>query len=133
MALYRSKLGPVGGGGEGGTREGGIVVDLDPLSAFALMGRGSADTDTGASPNSGVPERLGTAGPVGGTTRATKDRSCSPSPTLAQPRSTEKLLGLGSWRVADLTAPPLPMQVCFFFRCVRATNAVDDGVREQTC
>lgn len=44
MALYRSKLGPVGGGGGDGNRqEGGIVVDLDPLSAFALMSRGGGE------------------------------------------------------------------------------------------
>lgn len=43
MALYRSKLGPVGGSGDGDRQDGGIIVDLDPLSAFALMGRSSAD------------------------------------------------------------------------------------------
>lgn len=48
MALYRSKLGPVGGGGDGSSQDGGIVVDLDPLSAFALMGRGTAEETQGS-------------------------------------------------------------------------------------
>lgn len=44
MALYRSKLRPVGGGRkQDGKPEGGIAVDLDPLSAFALMGRGGSE------------------------------------------------------------------------------------------
>lgn len=114
MALYRSKLGPVGGGGgEGGNRDGGVVVDLDPLSAFALMGGGGAEAETSA-PSSREAEHGVVSG--GGATRPGKERSASPVTVLAGAAANTP--DLESWLVAEVaSAAPPPSQVCGFCYC----------------
>lgn len=114
MALYRSKLGPVGGAGEGGSRDGDIVVDLDPLSAFALMGGGGgAEADTNvsvpASNSRGAEHGLV---PGGGATRPEKEQSAPPVSTRPGAAAADKTLDLGSWHMTDLTPAAPPWQVC---------------------
>lgn len=116
MALYRSKLGPVGGGGEGGARKGGVVVDLDPLSAFALMGRAGTEADTDATKSTANMGEMQPAPPAGGgATRPRKERSASP--VLAQPKSAGKNLDLGSWHVTEFNVPPAPPSLVGFWGC----------------
>lgn len=116
MALYRSKLGPVGGAGEGGSGDGGVVVDLDPLSAFALMGGGGTEADTSApssdSINRGTEHGLGAGG---GATRPGKEKSASP--VSARPGAADTTLDLGSWHMTDLAPPAPPSQVCAVCVC----------------
>lgn len=110
MALYRSKLGPVGGAGEGGSRDGGIVVDLDPLSAFALMGGGGAEVDTSAPSSNSRGAEHGLAH-GGGATQPGKEKSASP--VSARPGAADTTLDLESWHMTDLTPAAPPSQVCF--------------------
>lgn len=109
MALYRSKLGPVGGAGEGGSRDGGIVVDLDPLSAFALMGGGGTEPDTSAPSSDSRGTEHGVA-PRGGATRPGNEKSAPP--VSARPGAADTTLDLGSWHITDLTPAAPPSQVC---------------------
>lgn len=120
MALYRSKLGPVGGGSDGGTGEGGIVVDLDPLSAFALMGGGGgAEADSGPrSPKSEGTRIQAAARSTGGATHPPR-KEHSASPVLEDRRSRDKPPPAGSWRVSDLSVV-VPPQVCVL--CLSATS-----------
>lgn len=118
MALYRSKLGPVGGAGEGGTRDGGVVVDLDPLSAFALMGGGGAEADTSAPASNSRGAEHGLA-PGGGATRPGKEKSVAP--VAARPEAADNTLDLGSWHMTDLAPAAPPSQVCFV--CARCMCA----------
>lgn len=120
MALYRSKLGPVGGGSENGTSEGGVVVDLDPLSAFALMDGGVTE-DLGTTTNSGgtfsndtgtkpVPLFEDTVTPVG------KDHE--PAPGKKDSRGPEsKMSDLGRWRVNDFSGAVQSQQVRYLVCC----------------
>lgn len=102
MALYRSKLGPVGGNGENGSKEGGIAIDLDPLSAFALMGGGNTAAESGAG---------STSQGLGGTNETASSSSDVPAPGVGGERGAspvtiresgvDRSQGLGSWRVID--------------------------------
>lgn len=114
MALYRSKLGPVGGGSENGISEGGVVVDLDPLSAFALMdggvtedlrtttnSGGASSNDAGTKP---IPLSEDTVTPVG------KDHE--PALGTKDSRGPEsKMSDLGRWRVIDPSGAVQSQQV----------------------
>lgn len=110
MALYRSKLGPVGGGGEDGTREGGVVVDLDPLSAFVLMG-GGGDKHDGAACNSGGTLPVSASGD---SSRSKSEHNTLSSPSVSRRRSAGKMSGAAAPRpVADKKVPSFSKQVCF--------------------
>lgn len=123
MALYRSKLGPVGRGGEGsGGQEGGIVIDLDPLSAFALnIGRPSVDEETSTS----IPSTAASAGSVGGRRSPSNPVEPSVAGPLAVPQSRRSIDSTGikggpnnalstSWRNENVPAS-LPSQVSYYF------------------
>ena len=81
----------------GGKGDGGVVVDLDPLSAFALMGQRTEGGN--ASPGLGT----GSNNSSGGATTSGPTRSelqpSPPQPTLQRPT------GMGSWRAAELSIP----------------------------
>ncbi|CAM9100290.1 unnamed protein product [Ectocarpus fasciculatus] len=102
MALHRSKLGPVGGGGSGAKSDGGVAVDLDPLSAFALMGPGTEGPSTSGGTGSGSSERSAgiSSGATRGASRRDKEPSASP-PASVQP-SRESM----GWVKPNLLAPP---------------------------
>lgn len=111
MALHRSKLGPVGGsGGGGGDRDGGVVVDLDPLSAFALMGQrtegasASGGTGPGSSVDSGK-SKSGTTRDVG----VRREQQTSSPPVSVQPST-----GIGGWRSIELNLPAPSSRVRLF-------------------
>lgn len=111
MALHRSKLGPVGGsvGGENG--DGGVVVDLDPLSAFALMGQRTEGTSTSGGT---AGSSLG-SGSSGGTTRAAgarREQQTSSPPALVQPPTG--MTGMGSWHAVELNLPAPTSRVRVF-------------------
>lgn len=115
MALYRSKLGPVGGGGEDGTRTGGLVVDLDPLSAFALMG-GGGDKHDGAACN--LDGTQPASAPAVGSTHSKSEHNTSP--VLSQRKSAGKMSGAAAPRhIANKKFPAFSKQVCCLVRsCV---------------
>lgn len=114
MALYRSKLGPVGGGNENGISEGGVVVDLDPLSAFALMDGGAAE-DLGTTTNSGgaSSNNAGTKPvPLSGDTVTPVGKDHEPALGRRDSRGAEsKMSDLGRWRVSDLGGAVQSQQV----------------------
>lgn len=108
MALHRSKLGPVGGSGGGGNEDGGVVVDLDPLSAFALMGQRTEGTS--ASGGAGPESRVGSGS--SGTTRgagARREQQTSPPPASVQPPT-----GMGGWHSVELNLPAPSSRVRVF-------------------
>lgn len=119
MALYRSKLGPVGGGSGSKTKEGGIAVDLDPLSAFALMGGGSGEGDKGHQQNDAPSSDTRGTHPSskGETMRPRRGESDSVSSPLAPPGSVEKTQGFESWHLADLDdlLPASQVQLLYIF------------------
>lgn len=116
MALYRSKLGPVGGGGEDGTRKGGVVVDLDPLSAFALMG-GGGDKHDGAACNSDGTQPA--SAPTVGSAHSKSEHDTPP--VLSQRKSAGKQSGAAAPRhITNKKFPAFSKQVCFLVLfCVR--------------
>lgn len=114
MALHRSKLGPVGGVSGGGRSDGGVAVDLDPLSAFALMGHGSEDTNT-----SGETEpvsRAGSGSSNSGTTHGVRSNQSqsAPTPPAAQPL-TQAPRGSRGWHAVEIN--PLTSSSRVSFQC----------------
>eukprot|EP00903_Cladosiphon_okamuranus_P015695 g14490.t1 len=109
MALHRSKLGPVGGSGGGETGDGGVVVDLDPLSAFALMGQRTEDPSTstpggaaGGTARSGLGSGSGGGGGVGG---RRESQTPSPPASVQPPAGMTGMAGMGSWHAIELNLP----------------------------
>lgn len=97
MALHRSKL-VVGGSGGGGNGDGGVVVDLDPLSAFALMGQ-RLEEGTGTSGGAGPGSSVDSGNSSGGTTHARREQQTSSPPMSLQPATG------GGWHSAELDLP----------------------------
>lgn len=111
MALHRSKLGPVGGGGSGAKSDGGVAVDLDPLSAFALMGPGTegASTSGGTESVSSVRSAGISSGATRGASRRDKQQSASPPATSVQPPRESR-----GWPNAEPNRPAPPkVRACF--------------------
>ncbi|CAN0112288.1 unnamed protein product, partial [Ectocarpus sp. 8 AP-2014] len=104
MALHRSKLGPVGGGGSGAKSDGGVAVDLDPLSAFALMGPGTevASTSGGTESASSVRSAGISSGATRGPSRRDKQQSASPPASVQRPRESR------GWLNAEPSLPGPP-------------------------
>ena len=112
MALYRSKLGPVGGGNDSGTSEGGVVVDLDPLSAFALMDDGTTE-DLGGTTSNVVSSsrRVGTKPSPHSATVAPPRKDHNPSLGGKSLAGETKKNDSGRWRVSDLSSVSPSQQV----------------------
>ncbi|CBN77571.1 similar to CG7697-PA [Ectocarpus siliculosus] len=104
MALHRSKLGPVGGDGSGAKSDGGVAVDLDPLSAFALMGPGTevASTSGGTGSASSVRSAGISSGATRGSSRRDKQQSTSPPASVQRPRESR------GWLNAEPSLPGPP-------------------------
>lgn len=132
MALHRSKLGPVGGSGGGDNGDGGVVVDLDPLSAFALMGQRTEDTHTSGGTGPASSGGSGSSSSSGTTRAAGARREPSPPPASAQAPT-----GMGSWHAVELNLPHLPApssRVRVFIlvaavECFRDDDVVQHGLR----
>lgn len=110
MALHRSKLGPVGGVSGGGGSDGGVAVDLDPLSAFALMGNGPEDSN--ALRETEPLSRAGSGSSSSGTTRVARSnhQHSAPMPTAAQPPR-----GSRGWHAVEINPPASSSRVRFLF------------------
>lgn len=86
------------------------MVDLDPLSAFALMGQRTDGTSTPGGPGPG--SSVGSGNSSSGTTRAAgarKEQQTSSPPAPAQPPT-----GMGSWHAVELNLPAPSSRVRVF-------------------
>lgn len=127
MALHRSKLGPVGGDGGGGKGDGGVVVDLDPLSAFALMGQSTegANALRGTEPDSKVKVQVagkrsnsstnnGNSSNSGETRVARNVDHQTRRAILPPPLSVQPTAGMGEWQSMEVNFPAVSSQVRMF-------------------
>lgn len=128
MALHRSKLGQVGGGGKG---DGGVVVDLDPLSAFALMGQSTegASAPRGTEPGSSVHVGSGrrsnnSSSGTHGARNVDQQRAELPPPLSVQPTA-----GMGGWHSVELNVPASASRVLFAYIVSTAFSQVAVGIR----
>lgn len=114
MALHRSKLGPVGGGGSGAKSDGGVAVDLDPLSAFALMGPSTEGASTSGGTESGSSVRSAgiSSGATRGASRRDKQQSASPPASVQRPRESR------GWLNAEPSLPGPPRVRACLRACV---------------
>lgn len=108
MALRRERVTRSGAGEKG---DGGVVVDLDPLSAFALMGQRTEGAS--ASPDAGTGSNGSSSG--GATTRSELQPSRQQQPSLQRPT------GMESWNHVELNIPA-PSSRVRSFSCFRPTH-----------
>jgi len=113
MALRRERVTRSGAGGKG---DGGVVVDLDPLSAFALMGQrtegASASPDAGTGSNNSDRGSAGATTSGGATTRSE-----------VQPSRQQRPTAMGSWNAVELSIPAPSSRVRSFYDSCQHTSA----------